>query len=205
MLVGSLRRPAPRGSGRGVEIAPECRCLGRPDAQAHESRTVTFAQKPRGGRCRPCRRGCGTLSGSARNGINFRKFKASREKFPQALLGFRDELQIAPIHGDVASSHFRKVFPRERQPRNAAHIEVKRSLLSQFDCLCSINEEVLARASCPLIVRLGRGVEHNCKGYSALAAGCSTQHNVGPRPWPDRFTKWKVAEDVIASTKHQPR
>jgi len=111
---------------------------------------------------------------AAADGVDSRDLKAGGDQLPQAVLDFRHELRIAAAHRGVASTHFRKVVHREWQARNPARIDLKCYLLTQFECLCSADEEVLTRATRALVVRMGRGEEDDRKRYAALAACCST-------------------------------
>ena len=115
---------------------------------------------------------------SAGDGIDFGNFKSAGDQLPQPFLDSRHELWIAPPYGDCASRHFRKIFRRNRQPRNPARIDMERGLLTQINRPCLTYEEVLAGASRALIIGLRSGVEDYCEAYVTHPTRRSTQDNV---------------------------
>lgn len=128
----------------------------------------------------------------ARDGINPRDLDAYGDEFPQSFFDSRNKLRIATAHPNGIADHFRKVICGEGQSCNAACVDVKGRFLTQFNCFCLADEQVLTRPTRALVSRLGRCVEHDREPCVSLAAGRGAQHDVWRRSGPSDSRKGKL-------------
>ena len=118
---------------------------------------------------------------------------------------FMTKARIAPNRRNGLAAQPREIIRRERQTGDPARVDVKCDLLAQFYCPSLADQKILARALRTLVLSPGCCVEDDCKACIALTPSRGAQHNVRGRSRSAGLAKRKIAEDVIAATKHQRR